>query len=157
MIGSNNQMKGGGKMLKRVALAVAIAGVFLWGTLAFAGVEMHEGLWEITTRMEMQGMPMKMPPRKHTQCLTKNNMLKTMVPREQDEEEDCKITDTKISGNTVTWIMKCKGEGAMEVTGRTTYHGDTFEGTMTMISNDPDEGKMKIINHISGRRIGECK
>jgi len=144
-------------MLKRVALAVTIIGLFLGGTFAFAGVNMHEGLWEITTRMEMQGMPMQMPARKHTQCLTKKNMLKTMVPKEQDKEEECKITDTKISGNTVTWVMKCSGEDAMEVTGKTTYHGDTFEGTITMISNDPEEGKMKMINHISGRRIGECK
>jgi hypothetical protein len=45
----------------------------------------------------------------------------------------------------------------MEVTGKTTYHGDTFEGNITMISNDPEEGKMEMINHISGRRIGECK
>jgi hypothetical protein len=144
-------------MLKRVALAVTIAGVFLWGTFAYAGVDMHEGLWEITTRMEMQGMPMKMPARKHTQCLTKKNMLKTMVPREQNEEEECKITDTKINGNIVTWTMKCSGEDAMEMIGKTTYHGDTFDGTITMISNDPEEGKMKMINHISGRRIGECK
>ncbi len=144
-------------MLKRIALTAAIAVMFLWGTFAFAGVNLHEGLWEITTKMEMQGMPMKMPARKHTQCLTKKNMLKTMVPKEQDQEEECKITDTKISGNTVTWTMKCRGEDAMEVTGKTTYHGDTFEGTITMISNDPEEGKMKMINHISGRRIGECK
>jgi len=144
-------------MLKRVALAVTIIGVFLWGTFAFAGVNMHQGLWEITTEMEMQGMPMKMPARKHTQCLTKENMLKTMVPKEQTQEEECKITDTKIRGNTVTWVMKCSGEDAMEVTGKITYHGDTFEGTITMISNDPEEDKMKMINHISGRRIGECK
>jgi len=144
-------------MLKRVALAVTIIGVFLWGTFAFAEVNLHEGLWEITTKMEMQGMPMKMPARKHTQCLTKKNMLKTMVPKEQDKKEECKITDQKISGNTVTWIMKCSGKDAMEMTGKTTYHGDTFEGTITMISNDPEEGKMKMINHISGRRIGECK
>jgi len=144
-------------MLKRVALAVTIIGVFLWGTFAFAGVNMHQGLWEITTEMEMQGMPMKMPARKHTQCLTKENMLKTMVPKEQTQEEECKITDTKIRGNTVTWVMKCSGEDAMEVTGKITYHGDTFEGTITMISNDPEEDKMKMINHISGRRIGKCK
>jgi hypothetical protein len=143
-------------MLKRVALAVAI-GIFLWGTSAFAGVNLHEGLWEITTKMEMQGMPMKMPARKHTQCLTNKNMLKTMVPKEQAQEEECKITDQKIIGNTLTWIMKCSGKDAMEVTGKTTYHGDTFEGTITMISNDPEEGKMKMINHITGRRIGECK
>jgi len=144
-------------MLKRVALAVTIIGVFLWGNFAFAEMNLHEGLWEITTKMEMQGMPMQMPARKHTQCLTKKNMLKTMVPKEQDQEEECKITDTKISGNTVTWVMECSGEDAMEVTGKTTYHGDTFEGTMIMISNDPDEGKMEMINHISGRRIGKCK
>ena len=143
-------------MLKRVALAVAI-GIFLGGTSALAGVNLHEGLWEITTKMEIEGMPMKMPPRKHTQCLTNKNMLKTMVPKEQAQEEECKITDQKISGNTVTWTMKCKGEDAMEVTGKTTYHGDTFEGTITMIPNNPEEGKMKMINHISGRRIGECK
>jgi len=140
-----------------MALAVTIVGVFLWGTFAFAGVDMHEGLWEITTKMEMPGMPMQMPARKHTQCLTKKNMLKTMVPKEQAQEEECKITDQKISGNTVTWVMRCSGEDAMEVTGNTTYHGDTFEGTIIMISNDPEEGKMKMINHISGRRIGECK
>jgi len=144
-------------MLKRVVLAVAIVGVFMWGTFAFAEMNLHEGLWEITTKMEIQGMPMQMPARKHTQCLTKKNMLKTMVPKEQDKKEECKITDTKIRGNTVTWVMKCSGEDAMEVTGKTTYHGDTFEGTITMISNDTEEGKMKMINHISGRRIGECK
>jgi len=144
-------------MLKKVILTVTIIGVLLWGTFAFAGVNLHEGLWEITTKMEIQGMPMKMPARKHTQCLTKENMLKTMVPKEQAQEEECKITNQKISGNTVTWVMKCSGEDAMEVTGKTTYHGDTFEGTITMISNDPEEGKMKMINHISGRRIGECK
>jgi len=142
-------------MLKRVALSVTIIALFLWGTFAYAGVDMHEGLWEITTKMEMQGMPMQIPARKHTQCLTKTNMVKTMVPKEQDKKEECKITDTKISGNTVTWVMKCSGEDAMEVTGKTTYHGDTFEGTITMISKDPEEGKM--ITHISGRRIGECK
>ena len=143
-------------MLKRVALAVAI-GIFLGGTSALAGVNLHEGLWEITTKMEIEGMPMKMPPRKHTQCLTNKNMLKTMVPKEQAQEEECKITDQKISGNTVTWAMKCSGKDAMDVTGKTTYHGDTFEGTITMISNDPDEGKTKIINHVSGKRVGECK
>ena len=144
-------------MIKKIVMAVAIAGMFLWGTFAFAEVDLHEGLWEITTKMEMPGMPMQMPARKHTQCLTKKNMLKTMVPKEQTQKEECKITNTKISGNTVAWVMKCSGEDAMEVTGKTTYHGDTFNGTITMITNDPEEGKMKMIIHISGRRIGECK
>ncbi|GBE01647.1 hypothetical protein BMS3Abin08_01080 [bacterium BMS3Abin08] len=43
--------------------------------------------------------------------------------------------------------MKCSGKDAMEVIGKTTCHGDTFEGTVTMILNDPEEGKMKMIDH----------
>ena len=143
-------------MLKKAAVAVIIVGLFMFGTFAFAGMNLHEGLWEITSKMEIPGMPMQMPARKHTQCLTKENMLNSMVPQKQDQDHECKITDTEISGNTVTWVMKCSGEDAMEVTGKTTYHGDTFEGTITMITNDPKEGKMTMINHISGRRIGEC-
>ena len=80
-----------------------------------------------------------------------------MVPKEQTKEEECKITDQKVSGNTVTWAMKCSGKDAMEVTGKTTYHDDTFEGSMIMISSDPNGEKMKMINHISGKRIGECR
>ncbi len=141
-----------GEMIKRVALAVTIAGVFLWGTYAFAGMNMQEGLWEITSRMEMPGMNMQMPERKSTQCLTK----KTMVPKGQEKEEDCKITDQKIKGDTVTWTITCSGKHPMKAKGKTTYHGDTFTGTISMTSSDPAEGKMHMITHISGKRIGEC-
>jgi hypothetical protein len=144
-------------MVKRMVLAVATVGFFLWSPCAFAGVNMHDGMWEISTRMEMPGMPMQMPERTHTQCLTEENMLKTMAPKEQDQNENCKVTDKKVTGDTLTWTLECKGEDAMKVTGKTTYHGDSFEGTMTMTSSDPEEGEMKIINHIRGRRIGDCK
>jgi hypothetical protein len=144
-------------MLKRMTLVVGMVALFLEADFAFAGVDLHEGLWEITTKMEMQGMPIRMPARKHTQCLTQENMLKTMIPKEQAQEEACKIIDQRISGNTVAWTMKCSGKDAMEVSGKTTFNGDMFEGTITMISNDPDEGKITMINHVSGRRIGECK
>ncbi len=35
-----------------------------------AGVDMKDGKWEITTQMEMPGMPMAMPAFTHTQCMT---------------------------------------------------------------------------------------
>ena len=129
---------------------------FLWGSLAFAGVNMREGLWEITTKMKMEGMPMPMPARKHKQCLTEENMVKAMVPKE-DEQQECKVTDQKVTGDTVTWTVKCTGKEAMEMRGKTTYHGDTFEGTMTMVSADPKREQMKMTVDISGRRIGDCK
>ncbi len=140
-------------MGKRVALAVTITLVFLWSTVSFAGMNMHEGLWEISTKMEMPGMSMQMPTNKSTQCLTKKNM----VPKGQEKNEDCKITDQTIKGNTVTWVVECSGKNAMKASGKMTYKGDTFEGTMTMTPKKSRKRGMGMITHINGKRIGECK
>jgi len=142
-------------MKKRIILAVVLTAMFLYGTFVFAGVNLHEGLWEITTTLEIPGMPMKIPPQIHTKCLTEKDMVKDMVPKKEDQDKNCKITDTNIKGDTVTWTVKCQGEDAAEITGKTTYSGDTLEGTITIISDDPNVGK--IINHITGKRIGDCK
>jgi hypothetical protein len=140
-------------MLMKMSLGVAICGMSLLGTSAFAEVNMHEGLWEITTKTEMPGMPIQMPARKHRQCLTKNKM----EPKTQDQEAGCKLTDRKISGNTLTWVIKCSGENAMQAVGKITYYGDSFKGTITMKASDGEEGEMNIVNRLSGIRIGECK
>jgi len=142
-------------MLMRISLLVVACGMLLLANSGFAaGVNMHEGLWEITTKLEMPGMPMQMPARKHRQCLTKQKM----EPNAQGQEaKGCKISNRKISGNTVTWTLKCSGENAMQAVGKMTYHGDRMEGTITMQANDPEEGEMKMVNRISGRRIGRCQ
>jgi hypothetical protein len=141
-------------MAKKAVLACLL--LCAGASFCFAGAEpnMQEGLWEITSSMEMPGMP-SMPPMKHTQCLTK----KDLVPQSQEKAQDCKITQTGTSGNTVTWSMKCSGEeGAMEGTGKVTYSGDTFQGTMTMTMQDPEQGgKMQLTQRMSGRRVGNCK
>lgn len=140
-------------MLMKITFGAAIFGIFLLGTPAFAELNMHEGLWEITTKTEMPGMPMQMPARKHRQCLTTSKM----EPKVQSQEDHCKISDRKISGNTLRWVIKCSGENAMQAIGKIEYYGDSFEGTITMKANDPEAGEMNIVNHLSGRRIGECK
>lgn len=124
-------------------------------SLCYAGAEpnMQEGMWEITSTMEMPGMPASIPPMKHTQCITK----KDMIPQSGDKEQDCKITQTSVSGNTVTWTVKCSAEeGAMEGTGKITYSGEKFDGSMVMTMQDPGQSKMKMTQRMSGRRIGPC-
>ncbi len=134
-------------------VTIAVALLLLWGTFAFAGVNMQEGLWEISSQVEMSGMPMQMPVRKHTQCITKKNI----VPEEPKKEQECKLTDKRISGDTVTWVVKCRGKESMEMTGKITYYGDSFNGVIKVTSSDSRMGTVKIINHLRGRRIGACK
>jgi hypothetical protein len=60
----------------------------------------------------------------------------------------------KIIGNTVSWTMKCRGkEGTTIMNGRITYKGDRFDGEIKMKTPNG----MEMTQHISGKRIGECK
>ncbi len=135
-------------------LTSLMGALVLLATQAVAGIDLHEGLWEITTQMEMPGMPMQMPASMHRQCLTKQNSEPDVHGQ---NTEDCKITERKVSGNTLTWTLKCHGKNAMQAVGKITYHGERLEGTITIQANDPEMGTMSIVNRISGRRIGDCK
>ena len=116
-----------------------------------ADPDIHEGRWEITTKTEMPGMPVTIPPVKHIQCLTKNDL----VPQKPEKGQDCKITQTKIVGNTVTWFIQCSTQPSlMKGTGKITYKGDTFEGTMKMVMVGQN---MELTSHLTGRRIGDCE
>jgi len=119
-------------------------------SISFAGSmpDMQEGLWEITTKTQMPGM--EMPPTKHTQCLTKNDL----VPQGSQPGQECEITDIKMDGNTVSWTMLCKGQGGeVRGTGKITYNGDGFTGIMKITM---PQANMDMTSHIHGRRIGDC-
>ena len=117
-------------------------------SVTFATPNIKEGKWEMTTKMEMKGMPMEMPAVKHTQCLTKQDF----VPQEPAADQKCEPVKSKVSGDTVTWTIKCNGEGGpMTGNGKITYSGDSFKGTVNM-----KQGGMDMTSHISGKYIGKC-
>ncbi|MBN2107543.1 MAG: DUF3617 family protein [Deltaproteobacteria bacterium] len=140
-------------MMKQFYLILSLVFILLSAPgLAAAEPNMQEGQWEITTTVDMPGMPAAMPAMKHTQCITKNDL----VPRSQTQQQnqECTVTDTKTSGNTVTWAMKCKTGGSdMTGKGSITYSGDTFDGTFNMNM----QGGMKMTQKMKGRRLGACK
>jgi len=135
------------------AVLILIAGVSL--SYAGAGPNIHEGNWEITSTMEMEGMPAgSAAPMKYSQCLTS----KDAVPKSPDTVKGCAIKNMKTAGNTVTWTMRCEEQGAaIDGSGTVTYSSDTMKGTIKMTLNDPEGGKMQMTQRMSGKRIGDCK
>jgi hypothetical protein len=126
---------------------LAISAAFVLS--AFAAPNMQDGMWEITSTVEMKGMPAgMMKPMTHTTCLTQ----KDSVP-EKPAKSDCKMSDMKTSGNTVSWTVTCREAVSR---GRVTYSGSTFEGTTETTMNQGGE-KMTVKNKMKGRRIGPCK
>lgn len=141
-------------MFTKTAVFFSVLVFFVLTSSAFAELNMQDGKWEITTKTEMQGMPMTMPATKFTQCITK----KDAVPQKPEKGQDCKITGTKVAGNTVTWTMQCKTkEGVIDSSGKITYKNDAFDGTVNMTMDNTGSGKMQMTQHMTGKRIGDCK
>ena len=121
-------------------------------TMIQAADGIREGMWEITSSMEMPDMPMKMPPMIVKHCYTKEDVKdqKKMISR----DNNCTVTDFKSSGNKVSWKMKCTGQGAGTFSGETTFSGDSYESVMKMQS-DAAMGKPMTMK-VKGKRLGNC-
>jgi hypothetical protein len=133
-----------------VVLAVLAAAVL---TLAQAG--MRPGQWEITQQMEMAGSPVQMPPMKTSRCVTPEQAKDPAGSLQTGPggrgRNDCKTTDQKVSGNTVSWKMACTGAQAMTGSGEITFTDDSYQGTMKMTT---PQGDMSM--KMSGKRTGDC-
>jgi hypothetical protein len=117
---------------------------------------MQEGQWEISGEMKLEGMPFPMPamPIKYSQCLTK----KDLVPQEREKNQECKLVSSRTEGNTVSWVMQCKDKnGTTDSTGKITYKGSTFNGTMNTVTTDSSGAKTTAKMQMAGKRIGDCK
>jgi hypothetical protein len=89
-----------------------------------------------------------MKPMTHISCLTQ----KDAVP-EKPAKSDCKMTDMKSVGNTVTWAVTCPDAVSK---GKVTYAGSTFDGTMETTVNQGGK-KMQMKSKMKGKMIGPCK
>jgi len=123
-----------------------------------ASPNMREGLWEITTRMEMSGSSgVAMPAQTVRHCVTKNDIENPQgtPPGGAGRDGRCKMTDYKLQGNTATWKMACEGQGAMTGTGTMTYSGNSYSGSQTMAMNQGGQAINMKMNY-SGQRVGDC-
>lgn len=139
-------------MYNRITAILIVFLVLLFGRISSA-MDMKDGLWEFTTKMEMPGMPMQMPATKHTQCLSGKDNVPQDREIDKGHNQDCKIKNTDVKGNTVTWEVHCISEGKpVKSIGKATYKDETFEGETKM-----EMDGMKMTQKMSGRRIGNCK
>ncbi|MGD1153459.1 MAG: DUF3617 family protein [Syntrophales bacterium] len=126
-------------MIKR-SLVFATVVSLIFAVAAFAAPNYQEGLWEMTTTMDMPGMPKEMKrPMKHQVCMTKQNA----VPQPQQKgEQQCKMTNQRTVGNKVFWTMTCKNGTVSN--GEIAYSKTTFDGSQTTTTSQ------------GGKYLGPC-
>ena len=141
----------------RYNVAAVLATAFVSAAAQGATPNMKEGLWEITTKMEMPGMPAGMPPQTIKQCITKKDLdnPQRMAPTGQKDDR-CQSSDYKLQGNTASWTWTCKGDDEMRGSGTMTFSGNSYTGT-TKISMKQGGQMHNMTMQYTGRHLGECK
>jgi hypothetical protein len=132
--------------LALIAVFVAVAPA---SNTAFA--QGKDDLWEVTSKMEMPGMPMAMPAQTQRVCIGKGGKDDDYIPR----RENCRVQESKRVGNKVAYKMVCTGKDAMTITGETTLGANSYDGRMVM-SGKMEGQQVDMTQTYSGKRVGDC-
>jgi uncharacterized protein DUF3617 len=127
--------------MKRLIGAGAVAAACMGSALG-AG---NDELWEVTTKMNMAGMPAGMGNHTSQVCTEKGDPKKAMMQR-----GECKITDFNQAGNKITIKVSCPdGSGVIENTYNAAH--TEYQGSMKYSGS---RGEMTMA--MSGRKVGAC-
>lgn len=114
-----------------------------------ARAQAKDDLWEVSSKMEMPGMPMAMPAQVNRVCSAKNRKDEDLVPK----QGDCRMLDSKRTGNVFTYRMECSGTPASTVNGTITFGNNAYDGRMHMVMKGSNDAMDMTF---SGRRVGDC-
>jgi len=136
----------GDSMKKTWTIGLAL----FWGAFSAAYGAPGEW-WEVTSKMEMPGMPFAMPATTTKVCIAKGAVSD---PHQSMQDKECKMTDIKTSGNKTSWKMRCVRDGeVMNGTGDITSTADSYDGTMH-VSGKSGGKPMNMSTTYRGKRIG---
>jgi hypothetical protein len=146
-------------MRTRIALlaasAVLLAGILMTGrtysgdqTSTAPAASNAGDLWNTTSQMSMEGMPMSMPAHSMKVCARHDA---TQPPMANNPDQKCENTNFQRSASSVTWTTTCKNP-PMTGEGQITYDSpDSYSGTIKFTS---EQGAMTI--KLTGKKIGSC-
>ncbi len=108
-------------------------------------------LWDVTMKIEMVGMPMTLPAQTMQMCFKKDRRAEAAIP----QQENCRTSDVRITGDRVRFKMVCTGDQPMTGTGDITSSATKYEGVMALKSTIRGE-EMEMSQKFSGRKVGTC-
>jgi hypothetical protein len=108
-----------------------------------------DDMYEITSRMEMPGMALSVPAQVVKLCVAKNGKDDEFIPR----KSECKIVDSKRTGNKFTYKMACGGSDPATMDGEVVFGTGAYEGKMRMTMTKSNQSMQMTY---SGQRIGSC-
>jgi len=119
--------------------------IFLSPTAGWA--EGNDELWEMTTTIEITGMPET--TRIRNVCMQKGIAYK---PVKSPAQKKCEIFDVELFDDMTKWKMACSGRNPMKGSGKMERSGNTMKGKVEIASE-----KLEMKQEIFGRLVGSCE
>ena len=119
---------------------------------------MQEGLWEITTKVEISGLPKGLPEHTVQHCVTQKDLEegKGQMHQPDSRNSKCEVKDYKVEGNKASCSIACSGDNPTSGSGSVTYSGTSFAGTTKMKMGKKGQ-ETEMTQTFSGKRIGACR
>lgn len=128
--------------------AILVMMISMLGAVAYAAPGEY---WEISSKMEIPGMPFTMPATTTKVCLAKGG---ESDPRKTSGDKNCQMTDIKTVGNKVLWKARCDHNGeVMTGSGEQTATPNSYAGKM-QLSGKSGGQDFNMNMAFSGKRIG---
>ena len=145
------------KFLFAACAAIAATGAVAAGPFDQFKGKIKPGQYEVKMDMDMPGMPGNMGKQSMTMknCVTEQDIERGRMGRNDKMPENCEVKNFKMSGNTASYTVVCKGENAMTSDTSITFRDDGY--SMTSKSSMTHSGQTMNMSHkMDGRYIGPC-
>jgi hypothetical protein len=143
----------------RILLTAALLSLTTLPAAAAAPV-MQPGLYDISMQMVMKGMPVQMPVMTFRHCITPEDVVNGNAYASGKNNQACKISNLRQSGNTVNYDFSCAmegGGGQMVGHARGTSGATGYDILMKGRFVPAMEGMSEFSQKLSGKRLGACK
>ncbi len=128
-----------------VAVGLSLFAVTAWAAPA-------EEKWQITSKMEIPGMPFQMPATTATVCVPQGQPSEKMVPA----KENCKVSNFKTVGNTSSFHIECPPPEKMSGDGKFTVNADKSSSGQMNIKGVMEGEPMEMKMSWSSKKLGMC-
>lgn len=152
-------------MKRALLLAVTLAATTAVAQTSMGALKgkMKDGLYAYKMEMDMGDMPgapkgMGKQTMNFQHCVTPQDIEKGELGkgREDRKPANCEMKDFKMSGNTASYKMVCKGETAMTADNTITFVPDGYRMVMKM-AMDQGGQKMNMTQNMEAKYLGPCK
>ena len=143
-------------MLRRVIVCALLSSAIAADACAGSGMELQDGAYEVTVRLELPHLEQWATKRTTTICLPgpqTTGSLPLPVLSQNNPLAKCPATNVDREGGDLTFSIVCEGREAARAHAVYALSPREFKGRILMIMG----GKNMVMTEVqAGRRIGEC-